>query len=220
MESKRGLFSPLADMFNTVMDELAGKHPKDALKMVIPNINKYNIPKIAAVNAIPIKYIVIHHSFGPDGVTRDTGGIIYYHTHWADGTKFINITEEEARRLQYEHKPVIPPSLYVKYNYLVENINGVEQVVIGRPLSVVGGHAKGFNGKSASICAIGNFDAMPPDQITWNVTLELTRRLMKTFKVPREKVIGHRETFVLLEEPVEKSCPGTKWDMDKFRKEL
>jgi hypothetical protein len=47
-----------------------------------------------------------------------------------------------------------------------------------------------------------------------------SRSFMDAFQIPRENVIGHREVFLKLGVPDEKSCPGNCWNMELFRAEL
>ena len=81
----------------------------------------------------------------------------------------------------------------------------------------IGAHTKGFNDKSIGICLVGNFDSHPPDNKALTLLARLVRSLQEICDIPIKNVIGHRESYTLLGQPVIKTCPGEKFDMDKFR---
>lgn len=73
----------------------------------------------------------------------------------------------------------------------------------------VGAHAFGHNRKSLALCLIGK-KVFTPKQI--GSAMGLTLSLMKKYKVPIEKVLGHYEV------DDRKTCPNL--DMDLIRKQL
>ena len=75
-------------------------------------------------------------------------------------------------------------------------------------------HAGNANKISLGICLAGNFDLGEPPAEQWQAAVELARILMVAYRVPVERVIGHREV------PAAKSCPGAHFDMDQFRREV
>jgi N-acetyl-anhydromuramyl-L-alanine amidase AmpD len=83
-------------------------------------------------------------------------------------------------------------------------------------LNETGAHTKqeGMNSKAFGICCVGNFDEHRPPHEQWWLCKKLTRALMDVFEIPIENVRGHRDFAPY------KSCPGTLWDMDRFREEL
>lgn len=140
-------------------------------------------------------WIVIHHSLTEDSATKNWDAIRKYHIevkHWND----------------------------IGYNLGMENVNGTITLLEGRPIGEVGAHAIGFNAKSIGICLIGNYDNDPPSEDRLSRLASVCRDLQREFGIPRDQVIGHRETYVKLGEPVQKSCPGLAFSMDDFRKRL
>ena len=138
------------------------------------------------------QYIIIHHSWTEDGISLDTPAIKRYHTKtlgWSD----------------------------IGYHYLLEKYFGEWQILKGRMDTDIGAHTKGFNDKSIGICLVGNFDSHPPDNAALTLLARLVRSLQEIHDIPIKNVIGHRESYTLLGQPVIKTCPGEKFDMDKFR---
>ena len=76
-------------------------------------------------------------------------------------------------------------------------------------------HAGNANSNSLGICLVGDFDTTTVPSAQWQSALELTRQLMKAYDIQVVKVIGHREV-----QGASTNCPGLKFSMDLFRKEL
>ena len=188
--------------------------------MSIDNISDLVIDK---AHSHPWKGIVWHHSASPDGQTRDWGGIVKYHTSFR--VDFEIVTEEEFnRRLQCGlGKTFQRPWRAVGYHGGTEWVDGKVVFNWGRPLTEIGAHSgvknasNLFNTEYLGLCAIGSFDAEPPKPEHWEFNLQVTRALMLAFQISANRVIGHREVFVRLGVPVQKSCPGRAWSMDTFR---
>ena len=87
------------------------------------------------------------------------------------------------------------------------------EVLLGRIPGTPGAHTKGHNHDSLGICVVGNFDAEPPAFEVWNETLRLVRWLLSMYDLTKLDVYGHRDFAT-------KTCPGKRWDMDLFRKQL
>jgi N-acetylmuramoyl-L-alanine amidase len=108
----------------------------------------------------------------------------------------------------------------IGYHYVIEYDNGFPTIKIGRDEGTPGAHALGFNHKSLGICIVGNFDKGPLPWDKAEVLVHLIQRLMKKYNIPKENVLGHRETYILRNKPMEKSCPGRQISMMFLRKEL
>jgi N-acetylmuramoyl-L-alanine amidase len=110
----------------------------------------------------------------------------------------------------------------IGYNLGLEMVDGKLQVMNGRPLGSVGAHCQGFNSRSIGICLVGNYDAAPPSDDRIFLLASLCRQLQIEFGIPRDQVIGHRESYGKLNppQPVAKTCPGSAFDLDAFRKRL
>ncbi len=95
----------------------------------------------------------------------------------------------------------------------------------GRPLEKPGAHTLGINSESIGICCVGHGDINPFTEKQRESLKKLIADLQFQFKVPLERVIGHREVNKLVDLKIiseqyrtSKSCPGTKIDMDEIRK--
>jgi len=79
---------------------------------------------------------------------------------------------------------------------------------------VVNYHAGNANRISLGICLVGNFDLGGPPAPQWQSAVALVRELVTAYRIPVQRVIGHREV------PAAKSCPGRQFDMIRFRREV
>jgi len=138
-----------------------------------------------------VEYILLHHSLTKDSQTVSWDAIRQYHT----------------RDLGWQD---------IGYHFGIELIGDHYEILAGRMLGEPGAHCKeqDMNRKSIGICFLGNFDLEPPVQKQWELGLKLVRSLSDIFEIPRNKVTGHREYAPY------KSCPGTRFDLDRFRKEI
>ena len=140
-------------------------------------------------------WIIIHHSFTNDGVVKDWEAIKRFHMEvrgWKD----------------------------IGYHMGIEKVADKYEVLSGRAIGEGGAHALGFNAKSIGICLVGNFDDAPPPDDQLFLATSVCRELQRRFKIFRDQVIGHRETYPILGEQVQKSCPGKLFDMSNFRSRL
>ena len=83
-----------------------------------------------------------------------------------------------------------------------------------------GAHAIGFNRNGIGICLIGNYDFDPPSEDRMRILRRLVVGLMNQNGIPADNVLGHRETFTARGVKIEKTCPGSQFDMKKFRASL
>lgn len=179
---------------------------------------------------MPFKGIVIHHSATPDNPLGHS---------W-----------KAIRKFHMDPPPNGNGWTDIGYHCGVELVPGAGAItyLLGRELYQWGSHAKNWNGGRhgyIGLCVVGNFGAYRegekshetglivaanspetgifPPQIVWDTAAYMVMALRKVFKDKRGvdlEVLGHRETYVRDGVPVEKSCPGWKWDMDAFRAAL
>jgi hypothetical protein len=141
-----------------------------------------------------IKKIILHHSLTKDSGTVSWQAIRRYHT--------IDLAWRE-----------------IGYHFGVEWVqdqwwaNPHVEILFGRMPGTPGAHTVGHNLDSIGICAVGNFDTVSPPQEIWDTTLALVRWLMEVYNLERTDVYGHRDF-------ANKTCPGLKWDMERFREAL
>jgi hypothetical protein len=204
----------LLDLFEFVRNAIFGRTIQVSLTLE-SGFTKFNIKS----GGFKPSWIVLHHSWSVDSnKLRDWDGIRKFHTSWRhDGDE---ISEARAQELMAQGLHVTPPWKDIAYNFGIEHVDGILRILDGRAIGEIGAHAVGFNDRSIGICLIGNFDTDPPSNDRLFILSSLCRDLQREFKIPRDQIIGHRETFVKLGKPVEKSCPGLKFDLDAFRRRL
>lgn len=165
-------------------------------------------------------WIVIHHSSSRDGQTRNFDSIKQYHMSYRYNGEIISESQYAQFLSEGKTSGLEKPWSDIGYNFVIENDKGHLCVIGGRPIGEVGAHAIGFNAKSVGICLVGNYDIDTPDDDRLFSLASLCRQIQREFDIPKDQVVGHRETYVLRKVPIEKTCPGAKFDMDAFRKRL
>ena len=100
------------------------------------------------------------------------------------------------------------------YHFGIERVGKRYEILCGRMMNEDGAHCIGLNGRSIGVCFIGNFDNVPPPCEQWDFGVRLVKSLISVFRVPVGNVRGHR-AFASW-----KSCPGLRFDMDLFRRQL
>jgi len=161
------------------------------------------------------KYIILHHSLTKDSKTVSWQAIRKYHTSYRYRDEII--TRDKAMELKgNDISGVTSPWRDIGYHFGIEDINGEYEVLLGRMMNISGAHTRagGMNSCSWGICLIGSFDKNPPPKYMWQKGLQLVRALQLFGNIPTENVLGHREKCSY------KTCPGTAFDLDKFRSEL
>ena len=101
----------------------------------------------------------------------------------------------------------------IGYHYGIELIGDAYEILMGRMANRQGAHcrAAGMNKVAIGVCCIGNFDLQAPTPNQLSKCLQLVTYLMDTFNIPKDNVIGHHEV------ESRKTCPGTQFDVEKFR---
>jgi len=166
----------------------------------------------AKINSRAWTEVVWHHSAGPDGDIRDTENIRKYHMSYRiDGN---TVTEKEFlyRIDKKDGKLFEWPWKDIAYHFLVERVNFDYQIILGRPLSMVGSHCVGENTKAIGICLIGNFDIKAPNDEHIKKAIEFAKELNEKLGLKPENHHYHNEF-------ANKTCPGSKFPkLEDFRK--
>ncbi len=100
------------------------------------------------------------------------------------------------------------------YHFGIEKINGEYEILMGRPLNMNGAHTRGMNEKSIGLCVIGQFDTNEVPKEAYEKLSILVKMLMDMFKIKIDNVKKHQYYSSY------KTCPGTKFDMDYFKREF
>lgn len=90
----------------------------------------------------------------------------------------------------------------IGYQYLIEEWDDFPLIMVGRPVSIMGAHAKGANLHSIGICLVGNNEGNFSHAVMVRLR-ELVDDLRKTYKISRRKVFGHQERGTTVTQ-----CPG------------
>ena len=101
----------------------------------------------------------------------------------------------------------------IGYQLGLELIGDHYEILIGRMLDQVGAHTIGHNLDSIGICFVGNFDLAPPPPDQWALGVRLCHSLCHIFNISPDHIYGHRDF-------APKSCPGTMFDLGRFRSEV
>lgn len=154
-----------------------------------------------------LDYIVIHHS-----ATRDSGTVSW--------------SAIRAFHMKPKSQGGVYGMVAVGYHFGVEMIGTEVEVLRGRSVRMDGAHCveAGMNRRSIGVCVVGDYDAIAPGSAIQTATLSFVRDLMALTRIPRERVIGHREAGLMAgfdwAKGQYKSCPGRSWDMVDFRMAL
>jgi N-acetylmuramoyl-L-alanine amidase len=144
---------------------------------------------IPSAPARPWRWIVIHHSATPTG-----GAAAFDAMHRAKGWDELG------------------------YHFVIGNGTDTRdgQIEVGPrwPKQKWGAHAKTpdnrFNDYGIGICLVGNFDVSHPTDAQIKSVAKLTAYLMKTYHIPADRVLGHKDT-----KPTD--CPGSNVHIAQIR---
>jgi len=102
------------------------------------------------------------------------------------------------------------------YHFVIGNGNGTGDGVIEVgprwPKQKIGAHAgvQEYNEYGIGICLVGNFDVSYPTRAQMNSLAHLVAWLMQTYRIPPERVIGHRDCR-------RTNCPGRYLNINTVR---
>ncbi len=142
-------------------------------------------------SARPWRWIVVHHSATPGG-----GAALFNQMHKSKGWDEMG------------------------YHFVIGNGtnsgNGAVEVGSRWPKQKWGAHAKTsdnrFNEYGIGICLVGNFDLERPTPAQMRSLNQLVAYLMKTYRVPADRVIGHGDTKAT-------DCPGKFISIAQIRRD-
>jgi hypothetical protein len=132
-------------------------------------------------------YIVLHHSLTKDGHTVNWDNIRDYHVN----------------TLHWND---------IGYHFGIELIENDVQILTGRPIGTWGAHCRhaGMNSRSIGICFVGNYDEQEVPDAVYDAGIKLIAGLCNSTPCNTNMIYGHKEFSP-------KSCPGTRFDIDKIR---
>jgi N-acetylmuramoyl-L-alanine amidase len=103
----------------------------------------------------------------------------------------------------------------IGYHYLIGNSRPFTkdgEIYIGRPETVPGAHARGYNFNSIGICLIGNFNKTFPSVKQMNALVNIISEIADYYSIVSQNIFGHSEL-----PEVKKKCPGRNINMDEVR---
>jgi len=131
-------------------------------------------------------HIILHHSATKDGPLLDFKGFRNYHVQtrgWRD----------------------------VGYHAGIEMVNGVYECMYGRPLTMQGAHAPGFNKKALGIVFAGNYETDQFDiRMAEIAVYRIIRPWVETFNIPLANILPHSATKDTI-------CPGQHFPVAELR---
>ena len=214
------MFGPIVDFFKGLASYAAPVVPNFR-----PPVKKTIVPAEAYQNTERWKGIVIHHSACADSPGDDWTAIRKYHMSYRiDGTTVDEQTFKN-RQLLGQGTTFEKPWTDIAYHGGWEKDNGVYQFKLGRSWNKAGAHAglKGnntFNEQYLGFCLVGDWDKMSPPQEAWDLAVATVREVCDTLNISTGNIIGHREVYDLAGVKRQKTCPGTLFDMGKFRRDV
>jgi N-acetyl-anhydromuramyl-L-alanine amidase AmpD len=96
----------------------------------------------------------------------------------------------------------------IGYNYYVRK-DGV--IYIGRPENAQGANCTGYNAKSISICAEGNFELEEMNELQKNAIIEIGKDIYRRYGILFVK--GHKELIAT-------ACPGKNYPLEQIRQAI
>lgn len=137
--------------------------------------------------------IAVHHSATADSGSASWGAIRHQHV-------------------------VVNKWAAIGYHFGVERIDdsaGRQHVerLLGRPYYMDGAHEPKLNRTHLGVCIVGNYDLAPPPAAVWGAAVDVVAWLAMLNHLDVTApgaVVGHREYAA-------KSCPGSQFDLQRFR---
>src|SRR5688572_485920 len=202
----------------------SSNHPQLVEKLPPPNFNGPNVAAAPAKKAPPVAQAPVRRpaplaSAGAGGIPRDwtppTGAqrswkwIVIHHSATPSGS---------ARMFDKMHREKGWDEL--GYHFVIGNgtDTGDGQIEVGTRWTKQkwGAHAKTpnneYNDHGIGVCLVGNFDLERPTPQQTKALAKLVAHLMKTYRVPASRVLGHQDTG----KPTE--CPGRNLNVAAVRR--
>ena len=96
----------------------------------------------------------------------------------------------------------------IGYNWVLEKVNGIWQIIEGRSEALDGAHCIGRNTDSIGVCVVGNYDIAPPDTTVYGIVAKVCQDIMT--RHPIEHIGGHKEFDAT-------ACPGRYFEIGRVK---
>jgi N-acetyl-anhydromuramyl-L-alanine amidase AmpD len=93
----------------------------------------------------------------------------------------------------------------IGYHYL---ITPEGTILEGRPVSIIGAHARGLNQHSIGVCCIGDYSFEQPSMAMLSSLKQIVSSLKLRFAISPECIIGHRDVIRMTPDATPTACPG------------
>ena len=133
-----------------------------------------------------ITSIVVHHSASPETTSRETI------ERWHKDRGFSQIGY---------------------HFYIYRTTHKGPRITGGRPVEIMGAHAKGFNDGSIGICLAGDYTKSEPAADMWDHLLTICRLMMQRYNLTVDDIYGHGQVG-----STATACPG--YSVEKLRADL
>jgi len=131
--------------------------------------------------------------------------IVIHHTASADGAGL----DRDELELMHKQRGFTE----VGYHFIIDKVEGFYTAIVGRPLDLMGSHAKGANQNSIGVAFVGNFDLAAPHPLMIDEGLRLVLiPLVKQLKISPSAIFGHREVGT-----TPTVCPGKFFPLDDVK---
>lgn len=127
--------------------------------------------------------------------------------------KVLHLSTQQIDRYHREHNGW----RMIGYHWYVEHDG---HGVPGRRDDEVGAHVGGLNQNTLGLCVSGHGDFQAWSEAQMKEVLRKCHQWCDIYRIPPERVIGHREAEKFGAPPVHKTCPGVMVDMDEIRAKL
>lgn len=129
-------------------------------------------------------------------------GIVFHHTACKDTAYF------EGNPIEDEH--LAGGWLDIGYHLVIEQIGPRYWAVLGRPLTMPGAHAPGFNRTHIGVAFVGNFDLEHPKPELLVFAAPYVQALVDGYHMKFKELKRHDSVYPT-------KCPGRYFDLDAFK---
>jgi N-acetylmuramoyl-L-alanine amidase len=140
----------------------------------------------------------------PDNPRIDWQGLIIHHSFTTDG-KLLSSFEA----IKKYHMEVMGWN-DIAYHYVIEYVNNILTLRVGRDLDTVGAHCVGKNQTHIGVCVVGNFDETSPDNEHYKLLSELCCALIQGYAKINVRSIKPHSLYAV------KTCPGRLFDFARL----
>ena len=137
-------------------------------------------------------------------MTNKPEKIIIHHSLTKDGA---TVSWGAIRRWHTEHHGWVD----IGYHAGIELVYTEYEIFYGRPWDAPGSHTIGQNSISLGFIFVGNYDLIEPTDKMLETSAKLLKLWMRLYDIPKHRIYRHHDFAK------DRTCPGSKFDMNKLR---